>query len=341
MFDVSFSSFPANPVVVRLWRGGAVESVHRGAWCLADPAGNVLGGAGDLGAPHYARSSIKAIQALPLLETGAAARFGLDDGELAVTLASHNGEPAHVAVVEGLLARIGARAGELACGAQEPLDGGARDLLRDARIAPGPLHNNCSGKHAGFLALARHLGVPAARYLDPASEGQRLVRAALAALTDLDAERLVPGIDGCSAPNWRVPLARLATAFARLANPAGLPAERAAAARRLQGAAARRPDLVAGRGRLDTDLLRASGGRLFAKGGAEGMYAVGVVGEERGLALKIDDGGGRAAHALLLALLETLRLATAAELAPLAAWRDGTLRNRAGIAIGRIEAVVE
>ena len=147
----------ANPVLVEVWRGPAVESWHRGAWVLADGAGTVLDGAGDWETPIFPRSSIKALQALPLLESGAAERFGFDDGDLALAIASHNGEPCHTERAAAMLARLGLGAGDLLCGAHPPGDPATEAALRARGERPSALHNNCSGKHAGFLALARQL----------------------------------------------------------------------------------------------------------------------------------------------------------------------------------------
>jgi L-asparaginase II len=317
--------YPDNPVVVRLYRAGVVESVHRGAWCLADPAGKVVAGAGDVEHPVFVRSSIKSIQALSLFESGAAERFRFSDAEVALAIASHSGEPCHTEVVRRTLERLGLGVRHLRCGAHPPFDAQTRDELRAKGEPPSALHNNCSGKHAGFLALSKHLGVGAEDYLQPESRGQVLVRRVLAELTGVPERALVPGIDGCSAPTYRLPLRALASAFAR----------------RMTGAAARHPELVAGsRKCLDTDLLKASGGRLFAKIGAEAVHAIGVVGGGLGLALKIDDGGARALHALVMGLIEALGLARPEELERLAAWRDTKLENFAGLEVGSIQAVI-
>ena len=201
------------------------------------------------------------------------------------------------------------------------------------------MHNNCSGKHAGFLALCTHLGQDTATYLDPAGESQSLVRGALGEVTDSDQE-LLPAVDGCSAPTYRLPLSALALGFSRVTNPHGLRPERAAACRRITSAVAAHPVLVAGsHGRLCTDLARVTKGRLFPKIGAEAVYAVGEVGGDRALAVKIDDGQLRGMHALVLALLERFGFLRPDELESLASWRDPVLRNWAGLEVGRIETV--
>ena len=289
----------------------------------------------------FARSSIKSLQALPLFETGAVERFGFQDEEIALAIASHSGERCHTERVRATLERLDLSIDHLRCGPHPPTDDATRDELARRGEAPSALHNNCSGKHAGFLALALHLSAPLAAYLDPASAGQSLVRDALAEMTDLGARDLVPAIDGCSAPTYRLALRALATAFARVTNPDGLAAGRRDSCRRMVAVAGRHPVLIAGsKRRIDTDLLRASGGRLFPKIGAEAVHAVGAVGKERGLAVKIDDGGSRALHALVIALLEKLDLASAGELDALRSWRDNTLHNHAGLPVGRVEPIV-
>ena len=334
-------AYPDNPVLVRFLRGRETESVHRGAWCLVDTSGEVLAGAGDLRQPYFARSSVKALQALALLESGAAERYHLSDEELALVIASHAGEECHTEVVRRVLERLGLGVRHLCCGVHAPFDERTRRELRTRGEPATALHNNCSGKHVGFLALAKHLGVPSESYLDPESAGQRLVRAALAEMSGVPVSELAPELDGCSAPTFRLPLAALATAFARLANPAALAPARRAAAERLTRVAGAHPVLVAGSARwLDTDLLRASGGRLFAKYGAEAVQAVGVVGGGRGFALKIDDGGLRALQAFVPAILERLGLLQASELAALASGREPRLVNFAGLDVGRIEPVL-
>jgi len=336
----SAAAYPDNPVVGRVWRGGAVESVHRGSWVVADAAGDVLAGAGDHGHAYYARSTVKALQALPLLESGAAERFDLTDRELALALASHNGEARHTEVVAGLLARLGLGVEALRCGAQVPGDPTVREELRRTGARPSALHNNCSGKHAGFLALALHLGVDPADYLDPSSEGQRQVLRAVAGMCGVEPERVALATDGCSAPTFALPLARLAGAFARLCAPDGLEPRRAACCRRMTDVVARFPELVAGEHkRLCTDLSRATAGRLFPKIGAEAVYVVGDRASGRALALKLDDGLWRGLHPVLLGLLEREGFATAAELEPLAGWRDPVRTNHAGLEVGRFEVV--
>ncbi len=331
-------AWPENPVLVRLWRAGHVESVHRGAWVVVDRAGAVVDGEGDWNHPVFARSSTKSLQALPLVESGAAERFAITDEELALALASHHAEERHVRVVSGLLERLGLRHEQLQCGAQAPTDARARAALSKAGVKPTAVHNNCSGKHACFLALALHLGVDPARYLERDNVAQAAVRRAVEDMSGVRAGELDVAIDGCSAPTFRLPLARLATALARVANPEKLAPARRMACERMARVAAAHPELLgASQGSLCSDLLRASEGKLFPKLGAEAVYVLGARGSGLGLALKIDDGNYRAMQPLVVELCERFGLLTKEQAARLGAWRQGPIRNWAGVEVGRTE----
>lgn len=327
-----------NPVLTRIWRGDFVESQHHGTWVLTNAAGDVIEGAGDWAHPYFARSSLKSLQALPLIESGAAEHFAYTDDELALAVASHNGELCHTERVAALLERLGLGEADLRCGNQKPGDSETRLAMIRADRQPGQLHNNCSGKHAGFLALALHLGVDPARYIDPSSESQLLVRQAVLEMAGLEESQLTMAIDGCSAPTFRMSLSSLATSIARMTNPEGLGAERRAACQRITDSVAAFPELVAGStGRLCTDLSRVSGGRLFPKIGGEAVYVVGVRGADRALAVKVDDGGLRGMHALILNLLERFEFLSAAEAEGVESWRAGVVRNWAKLDVGRVE----
>lgn len=334
----SAATYPDNPVLLRVWRGDWVESQHRGAWVLVDAAGRVLEGAGAFDAPVFARSSVKSLQALPLIESGAADRFGLTTEELALVLSSHGGEDCHTGPVGRLLARLGLGPEALRCGAHAPFDARAREELAGRGQRPSTLHNNCSGKHAGFLCLACHLGVAPERYLDPAGLVQQAVRGVVEAMAGAAPGEVETAVDGCSAPTFRLPLSKLATAIARVANPESLAPARRAACERILEAAARHPELIAGtRKRLCTDLLRVSAGRLFPKIGGDAVYVVGARGAGRALAVKVDDGESRGLAPVVLALCERFGFLGGQELERLGEWRAGITRNWAGLEVGRLE----
>lgn len=323
----------ANPILIELTRGDRVESVHRGALALVHADGEAALALGDIDKPVFPRSSIKAWQALPLVESGAADAFGLGKRELAVACASHSGEAVHLEAVRSLLAKAGVAEADLACGAGWPLgEGPGRELVR-MRAAPTPIHNGCSGKHAGMLAVAVHRGDAVEGYEKPAHPVQRSVREAIEDLTGLPLSEDRCGIDGCSLPTWAVPLRRLAWGFARFATGSGLAPTRAAACRRLMAACFAEPLLVAGTGRLCSEVMRRLPGRVFLKGGAEGVYCAALPERGLGVALKIDDGAKRAAEQAVVAVLAALLPSLADDLA---AMLPGTLRNWRGIVTGRI-----
>jgi L-asparaginase II len=332
--------YPQNPVLVEIWRGEAVESQHRGAWVLCDSSGTAIDGVGSWRVPVFTRSSVKSLQALPLLETGAAERFAYTDAEVALALSSHNGEPCHTEPVAALLDRLGLSVEDLQCGAQVPGDPDTRNRLRAGGKQPSALHNNCSCKHAGFLALALHLDVPVADYLRPDSAGQRQIQQAVAEVCGVAEHDMYVAVDGCSAPTFRMPLSSLATAFARVTNPSGLPQQRRAACERMTRAVADHPHLIAGHHqRICTDIARVTHGRLFPKIGGESVYAIGVRGADRALAIKIDDGGPRGLHALIVDLLRRFGFATGEECAALERWEEKRLKNWAGLEVGHTRVV--
>src|ERR1700730_7142324 len=242
----------ANPVLVEVLRGSLVESPHRGAVCVVEADGATVLALGDVTAPVFPRSAVKALQALPLVESGAADRYRLGEEELAIACGSHGGEPAHVTVAERMLARAGLDAAALECGAHRPRHSPSGEALGRAGRDPSRLHNNCSGKHAVFLCLARHLGVEPRGYVAPTHPVQRAVRTAIEQLTGATLGEDRCGVDGCSVPTWAVPLANLAHAFARFGTGQGLSATQAEAAARLRAARARQPFFVAGTRRVAT-----------------------------------------------------------------------------------------
>ena len=332
--------------LARVTRSGREESRHRGAWALVDAAGRILDSRGDPRQPIWARSSVKAFQALPFVALGLLERHGLGDAHLAVICGSHSGEPRHRALVAEILAAGGLAERDLACGYHRPFDGAsAREQIRQG--APdSPLYHNCSGKHAGMLLLARALGASPADYRDPEGPGQRLIRDTLVAFAGGMQPEL--GWDGCSAPSFRLPLAALARAMAALVAddlPAGLPRPElpwAAAVRRVIAAQLAHPELVGGsRRRLDTDLMRAGGGRILAKSGAEAVELLALPGRALGLALKVADGSDRAVGPVVLALLERWEILRGKDLERVAEWRHAEQIDASGRVTGRVEVLPE
>ncbi|MEP6505739.1 MAG: asparaginase, partial [Betaproteobacteria bacterium] len=264
-----------HPVLVEAWRGDIVESFHRGAWAVVDAAGALVHGGGDIDRPVFARSAVKGLQALPLVASGAADRFGLGDAELALACASHGGEPAHVETATAMLAKAGLDAAVLECGVHWPSHEPAKRALAALHGSPGALHNNCSGKHSGFACLGCLMAgdADAARgflrgYVEPDHPVMREVSAALEAATGTRLANAPRGTDGCSIPTFAIPLRALALAFARFGTGIGLAPDHSRAAARLRRAVAAAPFMVAGSERLDTALMQHFGERVFCKVGA-------------------------------------------------------------------------
>lgn len=334
-----------NPVLVEALRGSAVESMHRGAVAVVDADGRSVLALGDVSRAVFPRSAVKLLQALPLVASGAADALKLSDEELAIACASHNGEPAHVATARGMLAKAGLDADALECGAHWPgLDLATRELAAQGQ-APGALHNNCSGKHAGFACLACALhGRDGLRgflrgYVEPGHEVMREVTSALQAATGADLAQAPVGIDGCSIPTYAIPLERLALAFARVATGQGLSTGHARAAQRLRQAIARAPFMVAGTGRFDTRVMEVLGERVCCKVGAEGVYCAALPERGLGVAIKMDDGNtARAAEVVMAAVIEALLRLDADEAALLRGLSDVTMRNWRGTVVGTLRA---
>lgn len=295
-----------NPVLVEALRGGVVESRHRGAAVIVDALGKTFFAIGDVARPVFPRSAVKPLQALPLVAGGAADRFGFNAAEVALACGSHGGTPEHVAVASEMLAKAGSTLAELECGAHWPLDEAAARELAARGGQPTALHNNCSGKHAGFIAVARDRRVATTGYVQPDHPVMREVTAVLGAVTGTRINEAPVGVDGCSIPAFALSLEALATGFARFGSGTGLPADLVTAAERIQAAVAAEPRMLAGEGRFDTEVAMRGCGEVLAKSGAEGVACATLPSLGLGLAVKIDDGAGRAAQVVMATLLVRL-----------------------------------
>jgi len=325
----------SEPVLVEVLRGGLVESRHRGAVAVTDADGGIVFAVGDIATPVFPRSAVKPLQALPLIESGAADRYAFTPAELALACASHGGEPAHVEGVARILAKAGLDVSALACGTHWPSAQAAAFAL--ARIgAPSALHNNCSGKHAGFLCAACAIGVDDVGYWRPQHRVQLEVRGALEDLTGASLSQDRCGIDGCSVPTWAVPLQNLAHAFAKFGTGQGLAPERAGAARRLRESCAQEPWYVAGTGRFCTEIMRLLGARALVKTGAEGVFCGALPQQGLGIAIKCDDGAGRAAETIMAALIVRFLPLAEQERAALTRFTQPILRNWNGMEVGSL-----
>ncbi len=312
-----------NPVLIEVTRGPAVESSHRGAFVVLDASGKTVCAVGDTQMPIYPRSAAKPLQALPLIETGAADRFNLGLKELALACASHMGEPLHAAAVEAWLARIGLDASYLECGVQPGR-------------APEPAYHNCSGKHTGFLTTCVACGDAVQGYIEPDHPAQKRVTRALSEMTGCDLSQAPMGRDGCGIPVYCMPLHNLALGMARLADPSKLPEGRAAAARRLLDAMAAEPFYVNGTGGFVTTAMLAAPHTVRVKNGAEGVYAAALPALGLGVALKIDDGAMRAAECAIAHILRELGCFEGSHEAMLAPFLNATIKTNAGREAGVI-----
>lgn len=327
-----------NPVLAEVTRGNVVESRHRGAAIVVDADGAIVFASGDVERPVFPRSAVKAIQALPLFETGAADKYGFTNAEIALAVSSHSGEPLHAETSLGMLRKAGREAGCLECGTQWPMNEVAARNISRSGAEPSALNNNCSGKHAGFVCVSCALDEDPAGYVKAGHAVQKAVRAALEEVTGAahSADRM--GTDGCSIPSYAVPLNALALGFARMGTGQGLSPERAKAAARIRSAVAANPFMVAGTGRFDTRAMELLRERIFIKTGAEGVYCGALPELGFGIALKCDDGAGRAAEVVMAALIARFLPMSEAELTGYAPLRETVLKNWNGIEVGRVRA---
>ena len=334
-------------LLVELTRGGIAESVHTGSAAVADAHGRLLAWVGDPERVTFLRSTAKPFQALPLVERGGLEMFAINPQELAIICASHTGTEAHVAVVRALQARLGVGESDLLCGVHPPTDRAAAAELTRSGGPPFPLQHNCSGKHTGMLALALHFGQALPTYLEPEGAVQQALLKAFAEMCGLDLGQVVVGTDGCSAPNFAVPLRNAAWGLARLADPGGLPAKRAAACRQITRAMMSHPEMVSGPGQFDTRLMQAAPGKLVCKGGAEGYTGLALLPGARGegspglgVAIKIADGdpSGRARSAVTLEVLSQLGVLTGDQAGSLADFGAGPATNFRGVVVGERRA---
>jgi L-asparaginase II len=311
---------------------------------VATPEGRLVAVQGDPGVATFLRSAAKPFQCVPLLLAGVAERFRLDAADLALTCGSHGGTPEHVRRAADLLARGGFGVEDLLCGAHPPFDAEAAETLRREGREPTPLHNNCSGKHAGMLLACRALDLPAGTYLDLDHPWQQRILAQVAGFLNLPAGEIGLGVDGCGVPSFRAPLAAAARAYAALADPraAGLGPEVAAAVERIVRAMTGVPEMVAGPGRFTTRLMETTGGRVLAKEGAEGFYSVAVRGPVAlGIAVKIADGGLRCRDGVVLDVLRQLGSLSGAEFEALREFHAPELHNFRGLRVGEIRPEVD
>lgn len=349
-------------VLANVYRGSRVESVHRGSIAVVDSRGTLLAFAGEPARPTCLRSAAKPFQGIPLIEYGGVEEFELTAEEIALTCASHGGEPRHVSTAAALLRKGEYDEDDLLCGAHAPFDNKAAADLRASGEEPSPLHNNCSGKHAGMLLASRVMDVAGTRYTDPDHPVQVLIRSTLADFAGVTSDQIALAVDGCSVPAFWLPLYRGALAYARLmatawgAASAGVVERYSDSASRVVEAMTGFPDYVAGDWSITTPLMKAFGGEVLAKEGAEGVYGIALSPEIAaalggrikpsedaavGIVIKVDDGSmGRGRNPVIMRTLELLGLDPASR-PELQRYREWPLRNVAGLVVGEVRSEFE
>ncbi|AEB09791.1 asparaginase [Desulfobacca acetoxidans] len=330
--------------LVEVTRGARVESIHFGDIAVVDREGRLTCSLGNPDMWVCLRSMAKPIQALPVITTGAARNFGFGDEELALFCGSLNGQDFQVALVEKVLARLGLSVEHLQCGVHAPSHRPTAQAMAKAGLAPSPLHNNCAGKHTAMLALCVHHGWPLDHYLDPGHPVQQLILHTIAVVTETPADQITVAIDGCGAPVFFVPLRHIALAYARFAaagwsGPAAAPLDNAI--KTLAHACLAHPRLIAGDGRICTDIMQALPGQVIAKTGAEGGYSLALLNKGLGVAIKISDGHARGLNSTAVEVLAQLRVLTAAAAEVLTAYHHSDIKNHRKEVVGQIRPAFE
>ncbi|MGI8543416.1 MAG: asparaginase [Aridibacter sp.] len=335
-------------ILVKVTRGGTLESVHRGTLIVVDGDGKKVAEIGDASEVTYWRSAAKALQAIPLITSGAADTFGFTEKEIALACGSHSGESFHTETVRQMLEKTGFSEKDLCCGSQPPFDKGTAKAMIKSDEKPTQLHNNCSGKHTGMLALAKHTGANHETYLDMENPVQKMILETVSIFTEIPYDEIKLGIDGCSAPNFAVPLDSMALAFAKLINPPpGFDEELKNACERIVSAKMKYPEMVGGSDRLDTKVMQTLEGKIICKVGAEGVWSAGILPCEKwekglGIALKIEDGDdNRARPVVAVELLRQLGVMTYEAEETLKELSPMILKNRMDIEVGEVVADFE
>ena len=332
--------------LVEVWRGPIIESRHSGHLIAVDGKGADICSLGSPESVTYLRSSGKPFQALPVVASGAADRFGFTEREVAIACGSHNGEPIHVETVRSMLEKIGLDESALKCGAHEPYSVDvARELIRKGE-APTPIQNNCSGKHAAMLALALHLGAPTESYYELSNPVQQLIVQTVSDFSSVPVGDIAIGIDGCGVPVFGISVRAMALMYARLVSaPTSMPPEVRSACKRIVQAMIKFPEMIGGtKDRLDTELIRAGADKLISKIGAEGVYTIGVLPSADwptgvGFALKVADGDDkRARPPAVIDALRQLGVLSAGELESLSTYSPALITNRRGNLVGEARA---
>lgn len=316
-----------NPVLVTRTRGEAVESFHRGTLCLVNEQGEVVFSVGDVNQISFTRSALKLFQVLPLIEQNGQREFGLTDEELAVMCGSHNAETEHQQAVRSILKKVGLSEANLQCGPQPPSDRKTRKELQESGQKPNHIHNNCSGKHAGFLALCQLNGWSVDDYLSPNHHAQKLMKTVTAEMHQLEEEDLVAGEDGCSAPIFAMSLYHQALGYKNLVSPKLFNADRAKACKKVVELVASYPFMIAGTNRYCTEMMEQLAPEVIGKTGADGVYSLAFPNLKMGACVKIDDGKMGPQYFVVQGLLKALGMFSPEKLKPLTHYLETPVKN--------------
>jgi L-asparaginase II len=326
--------------LVLVQRGGITESIHRGHVAVVDSSGKIVAAYGN---PHfhtYTRSALKPLQAISVLESGAAERFNLSDKEIVAISSSHSGEVFHIGVVESILHKIGCAAGVLQCGAHPPLHKVSAQQLADSSIKPTAVHNNCSGKHSGMVATALALGAHLETYRETEHPVQQLILSIVAEICGIPMNEIDIGIDGCGVPVFGMPISNLAQGFARFGDQESWMSPRKEYCRRIGKAIVEHPFVLAGSDRFDSLLIEATKGRLLVKSGAEGIAAISDTANGLGIVVRVEDGAERAVYPAVMETLEQLGLIDSEERKKLDSFHHPVMLNWAGTQVGSLNPVL-
>ncbi|MCG9880573.1 MAG: asparaginase [Bacteroidia bacterium] len=316
-----------NPIVVQIFRGGVLESFHRGSICVVNSQDEIVFQLGNPQQICYPRSALKLVQALPLVDLGGIEHFGFSDEEIAVMCGSHNAEEKHIQAVESIFRKIGLSTDYLACGAQYPTHKASHENLIKLGEKPKQIHNNCSGKHAGMLALCKLLNFPVEDYLHPNHPIQKLIVEYIAEFYQYPASKMVCALDGCSAPIYSIPVYNQAIAFKNLVEPSKFSVSKQKACKRLIEIVGSNPFMIAGSNRYCTEMMNISAPKVIGKTGAEGVFCMSFVEQKFGVCIKIDDGKMLPQYQVAQGLLEASGLFSKEELAPIHSYAEKEIRN--------------
>lgn len=325
--------------LVDVVRGGYVESGHTGHIAVVDSKGRLLYSCGDPKRHTFARSSMKPLQAIPIIETGAADHYKMQAADISLACASHNGEDQHTIRVKDILHRLELEVDDLKCGTHPPRWAPAYENVIKTNTPITPVYNNCSGKHSGMLTTAKHMNESTDDYYQIDHPVQQRILEVISDLSEIPINEIEIGIDGCGVPVHGIPLDRLALSFAKMAKPESFPEKRKQAIETVTSSMMAAPEMVGGTDRFCTDFMKVMEGRMFGKAGAEGVYCIGDLETGLGIAVKIEDGNGRAVYPAAVEALKQLGLLTDDQLKQLSSYHEPDLKNARDEIIGHLKPV--